>query len=254
MLPLSALPLPLTGPATRNRMGRDEGKGSVVGERLRWWWSGLVERLLDLPWVWADACSRAREYLRQRRWTLADYLFELRSELRERLQRLATGGRPMVVLAAAGDGAGGADETSPPGHGHAEARQNELARREAALAERERQLELQSSRLEALEATLTQRLRRLREREEALDDPVAQREQPATEREGRERAAAAALPRAVRLASETAQRETTWWQKQLGSAPAAGPTAVSRTRQRFDPTVASALRRSRQERRRSRPV
>jgi hypothetical protein len=210
-----------------------EGKGSALRERIYWWWKGVIGWLLDLPYACGDARRRYAERARLARWDLTDRVLDLLDASRARLRALVTVRRRVPLLAVAGD--------APAGGGTGF--DLDLARR--------------GQELEALEHALTHRQRRLQEREAELAERQAQVDARGLEVEQRGRWVAERERALDVLESEAAmtragsadRRETEWWQKQLGPAVAGSSTDAARARRRFDPATASALRRTRRERR-----
>jgi len=196
-------------------------------ESIHWWWVGLVERMLDLPYVFVDARGRAAARLQHTHLVLADALLELQYAVGSRLPRHLSSNRDEGMVAWAE---------------RLEVREAEHSERENAVAAVEDRLELHSAQLEALEQSLSERGRRLGEREADL--------------ELRFRELELGLDREDELtddgppgAEDRADLEMEWWQKQLGSATGGTSHRVVHARPRFDPAMASALRRRRHERR-----
>jgi hypothetical protein len=204
-------------------------------ERIYWGWAAIVDRFDDLAFVWRERHRRTSERL-----------LVLRMRLAERLLDVLCGFKSTLVPAPR------AATTTPfalpfePEAAGEGAMLDAISLRIADLAESEQLLEARSTRLASLEQWLTHRQSELRAREADLDEQSARAqaevewrrlELELRERELRE------LEEALRTRLES--------HPPVSSEPGgvAAPVRPIRPRRRFDPDVASELRRARRERR-----
>ena len=201
-------------------------EGETVGERIHWWWAGLVDWFRDRPYAWQVTRREAAERLWRTRWRFSDWALDVAHVLRSRLVwRRPLGARTETEI-------------------------DVVTLRAAALAESEQLLEAQRARLATLEEWHTHRRSELRAREAQLDEERAQAqaadEWRRLELELREQE--------IRQREQALRREAearhAWAPEPEHAASVGVPAVVTGARPHVDPEVASELRRAQHERRR----
>ena len=241
------------------RARREEGE--ALQERIHWWWAGIVDWLRNRPYAWREARREAAERLQRTWWRLGAGLLDVAHVVRGRVarrplrERTAREPRPAAAFALPGF----------EREVRVEPELGVMTLRIAALAEEEQLLEVRRSRLATLEQWLTHRQGELRTREADLDElrerAQAQAEWRRLELELREQE--------LRSLGQARQQEADARPHTPANEPDSAPPSSEpdvgedlprtvqvvttapaiRARRRFDPEVASALRRARHERR-----